>query len=91
MMKKMELNLNKGKHMSTKDELKHARETILLGKHVNTKIQYAREAVRNTLQIVLSILTEPCYSKGERIDQTVEFCEKTLKEIANAKESIQEQ
>ena len=54
------------------------------------KVKYAREVVKDALKVVLSMLTEPCYSKGERIEQTVAFCEDTIKEI-NEKESVSKQ
>jgi len=57
---------------------------------IKDKVKYAREAVKDALNVVLSIIMEPCYSKGERIEQTVDFCKDTVKEI-NEKKSISKQ
>ena len=54
-----------------------------------TEVEYARKAVSNILDIILLIVNEPVWSKGERLQEINDTCTQLLKEINEAK-SIQE-
>ena len=51
------------------------------------KVKFARQAVYSMLDIIMLLVTEPCWSKSERLDEIRNTCSQIQKEI-NEKESV---